>query len=298
MPTFTPPGQHQKPLSGRQRTTRLLAGAAVLAAFGITAPSSLAQAAYVAPAHPNASNTGVPSGTSLRTVGSVTVTTNGAVLSGLDVRGCVHVKADNVTIKNSRVTCTDSTQTAIRLNDGDHNLLIQDVEIDGAKRAKTAVYAADGVTINRVEIRNIQDGPRVGNNFRMTNSWVHHLYRPGDWHVDGLQTLGAQNVYVAGNSFEVYNPVTGQQMNAVFMLGTETGPALKNIVYEKNYVNGGVCSINMRRDARVEGNVVFRSNVFGPQSARCTHTGFHGDSTWSSTNVWASSGTTANKVGG
>ncbi|MCW2622637.1 MAG: hypothetical protein JWL64_2239, partial [Frankiales bacterium] len=189
------------------------------------------------------------------------------------------------------------TETVVRLRDNEHNLLVQDVEIDGGGLAKTALYAEDGVTLRRVEVRNIKDGPRVGNNFRMTNSWVHALYRPGTWHVDGLQTLGAQNVYVGGNSFEVYNPVTGQQMNSVFMLGTETGPALKNILYENNYVNGGVCSINMRTDAQVAGNIVFRGNVFGPQSVRCTSTGLHG-TTWSSTNVWASTGTTANRVGG
>jgi hypothetical protein len=299
MPTITLRGQHQRPLAPRKRLTRFLVGAGVLAAFGVVGPTpGSAQAAWIAPAHPNATNTGVPSGVSLRTVGAQTVTTDGAVLSGLDIRGCVAVKASNVTIKNSRITCANSTETAVRLQDGKHNLLVQDSEIDGAKLARTALYGADGVTINRVEVRNIQDGPRVGNNFRMTNSWVHAMYRPGTAHVDGLQTLGAQNVYVAGNSFEVYNATTGQQMNSVFMLGTETGPALKNIMFEKNYVNGGVCSINMRTDSRVSGNIVFRSNVFGPQSVRCTHTGMHGDVTWSSTNVWASNGTTANRVGG
>jgi hypothetical protein len=54
----------------------------------------------------------------------------------------------------------------------------------------------------------------------------------------------------------------------------------------------------MRPDAVVGGNIVFRGNVFGPQTVRCTYTGLHGGTTWSSTNTWETTGLTANKPGG
>ena len=52
---------------------------------------------------PNASNTGVPAGVSLKPSGSITVTQNGAVLDGLDVSGSIRVQANNVTIKRTRI---------------------------------------------------------------------------------------------------------------------------------------------------------------------------------------------------
>ena len=49
-------------------------------------------------------NVGVPSGTTLRPSGDITVNTAGTVVTGLDVTGTITVKAPNVTIKNTRIT--------------------------------------------------------------------------------------------------------------------------------------------------------------------------------------------------
>src|SRR5947209_2725343 len=60
--------------------------------------------------YPSASTTGVPSGTRLRTVtGDYTVSRSGAVVSGLDITGRLVVKADHVTVKNSRVRCSGAS---------------------------------------------------------------------------------------------------------------------------------------------------------------------------------------------
>ncbi|SDL83304.1 hypothetical protein, partial [Tessaracoccus oleiagri] len=71
-----------------------------------TAPaSSPAPTQTAAPTgFPNATNTGVPAGTVLRRSGSIVVTTPGTVIDGLDVDGSIDVQANNVTIRNSRVS--------------------------------------------------------------------------------------------------------------------------------------------------------------------------------------------------
>jgi hypothetical protein len=245
---------------------------------------------------PNASNTGVPAGTRLTNSGPLTVTQDGAVISGLNISGCVRVNATNVTIKNSKITCTQPV-SAIVLNDGDTGLTVMDSEIDGAKKASTAVYGANGVTLLRLDIHNIQDGPRVYDNFTMKGSWVHDLYQPSSgYHVDGIQSLGAQNVVISGNSFEVYNASTARRMNSVFMMTTTVKPFLRNISFTGNYVNGGVCSINMAIPATGVSNVVFANNTFGPNSSVCTNVGLNRSGvTWASSNVWASTGKTVDR---
>ena len=57
---------------------------------------------------PNATNTGVPAGTTLRAMSSSScqwvVTQDNTVVDGVDLAGCIDVEANNVTIQNSRIT--------------------------------------------------------------------------------------------------------------------------------------------------------------------------------------------------
>jgi hypothetical protein len=83
--------------------------------------------------YPDESNTGVPPGTVLTPSGSKTVSTDGAVLSGLEITGTVTVTADNVTIEDSRITRTSggSGSYAVILNNGADNFTIEDTEVVG-----------------------------------------------------------------------------------------------------------------------------------------------------------------------
>jgi hypothetical protein len=61
---------------------------------------------FAAPAscgYPVPSSTGVPSGSTLTSSGAITASTAGQVIAGKDVSGGINVKANNVTIENSRV---------------------------------------------------------------------------------------------------------------------------------------------------------------------------------------------------
>src|ERR1700754_4603683 len=78
--------------------------------FAIALPAHAAAAGCFAKpsscGYPDATNTGVPAGTSLTPSSSRTITTNGTVINGLEITGTVTVAADNVTIKNSKITAT------------------------------------------------------------------------------------------------------------------------------------------------------------------------------------------------
>ncbi|MEV4758292.1 right-handed parallel beta-helix repeat-containing protein [Micromonospora sp. NPDC049559] len=251
---------------------------------GATATAREGAAATAGAGHPGPDDTGVPAGTTLKRSGSLTLTRDGQVVSGLDIVGCVTVTARDVVIQRSRITCGGpySIKTF-----GSENLLVQDVEIDGMGRNGAAV-CCDGYTLRRVEIRNVIDGPRLSDNTVVEDSWIHHLVRVGDSHNDALQTTGASNIVVRGNTLEAYNPDIDDPLNACLMLGSTTGPVVSNLVFEENYCNGGNYSIGIRTDLRAV-NVKIQNNVFGRDCrfgivARPAHPGI----LWhQSTNVWA-----------
>lgn len=89
---------------------------------------------------PDASNTGVPSGTSLTPRGGMKITRSGAVVSGVDVTGSIDIHANDVTIEDSRVTLNGAgcgTQTTcgnydIRIDEGVTGTVIRDSELTTA----------------------------------------------------------------------------------------------------------------------------------------------------------------------
>jgi hypothetical protein len=237
---------------------------------------------------PGPENTGVPAGTQLTASGSVTVTQNGAVLSGLDITGCVDVQASDVTITASRITCDRADDSAIRVQDGGE-ILLEDVEIDGTG-VTGATICCGNYTIRRANIHNTIDGPRLGSNTLVEDSWIHHLARVEGSHNDALQTNGGSNIVVRNNRLEAYNPETDDPFNAAIMIGSES-VALSDLLFEDNYCNGGNYTIGLREDTNAA-NVVIRRNTFGHDHrygvvARTSHPGV----TWeASTNVYEDTG--------
>ncbi|HTC68570.1 MAG TPA: hypothetical protein VK662_03300, partial [Acidothermaceae bacterium] len=101
-----------------------------------------AQACFFAPAScgfPDGSDTGVPAGTVLKPRGSFTISTRGAVVSGLDVTGTVTIAASDVTLMDSRIMpSAGATGIAVRYS-GVSGVVIEHVEIDGADHSPSAV---------------------------------------------------------------------------------------------------------------------------------------------------------------
>ena len=83
--------------------------------------------------YPDATNTGVPAGTTLAPSSSRTISTAGTVINGLEISGTVTVAASNVTIKNSRIAPTKggSGSYGVILNSGASNFTIEHSEVVG-----------------------------------------------------------------------------------------------------------------------------------------------------------------------
>jgi len=208
---------------------------------------------------PGPSNTGVPDGTALKSSGGLTLSKAGQVVSGLDIKGCVTVTAKNVTIRKSKITC--GSNYSIKVSDPNANLMVEDVTIDGMGK-NSATVCCGGYTLKRVEIFNTIDGPRLGTNSKVIDSWIHHLTRASGSHNDAMQTTAGSNIVVRHNTIEAYNPSTKDPFNACLMIGSTTGPSVTNLVFEQNYCNGGNYSIGVRTDLNGSG-IVFRDNLYG-----------------------------------
>jgi hypothetical protein len=222
-------------------------------------PAGGGQGPGIPSSFPGPSNTGVPDGTALKSSGGLTLSKAGQVVSGLDIKGCVTVTAKNVTIRNSKITC--GSNYSIRVSDANANLIVENVTIDGQGK-NSATVCCGGYTLKKVEIFNTIDGPRLGDNSQIIDSWIHHLTRADGSHNDAMQTTAGSNIVVRHNTIEAYNPNTKDPFNACLMIGSTTGPSVTNLLFEQNFCNGGNYSIGVREDLNGSG-IVFRDNLFG-----------------------------------
>jgi hypothetical protein len=197
---------------------------------------------------PDASNTGwQPTGVKLTTAGvkltsdaEFQILDEGAVIDGKDIRGCVSIKANNVKIKRSRVRC--DSYFPIRVYEGFRNAVIEDTEIDGLGSGTTnAAVGFDHYTLRRVNIHNIGEGPHMGTNVLIENSYVHDLASCDICHNDAIQSSGALNVVLRHNTF--INDAMGK--NAVVRIATEQGDS-RNFLIENNLLAGGNFAVQVR----------------------------------------------------
>ena len=149
---------------------------------------------------PTAATTGVPAWITLTPSTALDVWTPGAVLDGLDVQGCLSVHVPDVTVRNSRITCTDETLRAVSLTDAP-GFVMEDSEIVSDGSAQVAI-GWGGYTLRRVEIRGTQDGPRLGDDVSISDSYVHGLVRHDGVHTDAMQSTSGSGIVVRHNTLD------------------------------------------------------------------------------------------------
>lgn len=236
--------------------------------------------------HPDATSTGVPAGTSLTASGSITVTQAGAVIDAKQVTGSISIKANNVTIRRTRILATGAYP--IRVESGFTGALVEDTTIDG-RGVATAATMGNSLTIRRANIYGVLDGPRIGSDFIMVESYIHHLHRITGGHHDALQTTGASNVILRRNNLQAYNSTTGDVMNTAIQIGEEFA-VVRNMVVEDNLMNGGNFTVNAGGGGTTGAQVQFRRNKFG-RNFRYGPAGNIGPGiVWESTNVYLDNG--------
>ncbi|MDQ1539831.1 MAG: hypothetical protein QOH29_557 [Actinomycetota bacterium] len=238
---------------------------------------------------PNAGNTGVPSGVTLKASGGLVITQAGAVVTGLDVNGCVDIKAANVVITNTRISCKRGG-VAIRLYPG-ASLRMSNSEINGLGSTDSGI-GYDNYTLIAVNIHDCIDGLTLGSNDVIESSYVHDLARGTGTHNDAIQTVGGSNSVVRDSTLEAYRASTADFMNSAIQTGHLIEP-LTNILIQHNFMDGGNYTVNAgstSTNGYAISAYIFKSNVFGSNSRYGPVQAVGSGTTFDSTNVWAATG--------
>jgi hypothetical protein len=211
---------------------------------------------------PGPTNTGVPPGTVLTPSGSITVSTAGAVVEGLDIQGTITVLANNVTIRKVRITTGD--YYPVRYFDNNNTgLLVEDTEIIGTSGNVTSGIAFRDYTARRVNVHGSADGLKADANVLIEDCYVHDLSNGPGEHNDGVQSTGGKGVTIRHSS------LSGGS-NSCVQTGDENA-ATENLTIDCNWLDGGGYTLNIRgtgatkpRNTRVTNNRFGRDAQYGP----------------------------------
>ncbi len=201
--------------------------------------------------YPTTATAGVPAGTPLTVInGNYTITTAGAVVEGKDIRGCVDVRAANVTIRNSKVT--GQCFWAIETGSAGGTTTIERVEISCINGSGTGI---DGPNFKAraVHIHDCENGLEINSNSSIVDSVISAREGTSTAHGDGIQSQGGSNVVIRHNTMLQVNPVT----SAII-----TNPTQNNgWVVEDNLMGGGAYTLYCPEQGT---NFVVRNNRFVP----------------------------------
>jgi hypothetical protein len=233
---------------------------------------------YQPSGYPNPATTGVPAGTSLRTISlnsgdTYRVSTPGTVLDGVHISGDLLITAQNVTIKRSQIDGGVLDEYA-----GKHySFTITDSTVGPASGCLTSPGIGEAnYRATRVLIRGHGDGFRAsGDGIDIQDSYVRLCSNPGD-HSDGIQT------YLTGKGL-VLNHTTIDQRNVssfnapIFIVDDQT----EDVTVTNNLVMGGTYTIQLKNfhgSAVVKYNrVVNKSWAYGPVEADCPRIDWSGN---------------------
>lgn len=229
---------------------------------------------------PGQSNTGVPSGVALSNyTGPCTITVNNTVIDAKLINCRLEIGATGVVIKRNKIIQTGLYGINVRSG---ASATIEDVEIDG-QRVQDSVTSSAGTAVNgqnytlrRVNIHHVYEGPRVGSNVTIEDSYIHHLIRcqntnNASCHVDAMQSTHGSNIVIRHNTILAYNPDHNDPMNASYIIKSDFGD-INNVLVEKNLMNGGNYTIYVYNGNNyTTRNVTVRDNYFGTNYRYGTH---------------------------
>jgi hypothetical protein len=211
---------------------------------------------------PDATNTGANC-SALAPSGSITVTSDGAVVEGRNISGSVTVQASDVTIRNDCVTSSDIYP--VHFVSGS-NLTVEDTTITGTGHGcdRAVEPAGNGAVMDRLNVSGCEDGIQMYDHDVLENSYIHDLAFTSSSHNDGVQQNGGSDDVVKHNT--IFNP---HNQTSCVNFTTDFG-GISNITITGNLLNGGNYTVYSRSGGNgdpagvtVTGNQFGGADVFG-----------------------------------
>ena len=177
---------------------------------------------------------GVPAGTKLRSLGSITVTAPGSVINGLNVSGSISVNANNVTIQNTKVNCSCPGQFAVFQASNVSGLTIKNSEISGGNVGYFGRDGSIGETMSKVYMWNCDECVQYPS--KVTDSYFYLGTPVNGAHYEAIygnnQTIDVEHV-------TILNP--HEQTATVFMNTNNgsDGPCQNHLTINNSLLAGG-----------------------------------------------------------
>jgi hypothetical protein len=211
-----------------------------------------------------------------KVVGDVTVTVPGSVIDGKYIEGCIAVKANNVTIKNTLVRTSracvggsgQATGSAINTGGTATGLVIQDTEVDGlnANFDYTAI-GPQGYTCIRCNVHGAVKNFWAGSNVTIRESYVHHpSTRNGSIHGEPIMADSGNNITIDHSWVSAVG--AGYMTGAVQFLaswGPGTGLTINNTFLEGG-VGADLATDTRATNVRITNNAFSNNNGYGGTS--------------------------------
>jgi hypothetical protein len=185
------------------------------------------------------------------------VTVRGVDRGGVQVEGFSTVAnadattaAANVLIRNMTISGSDRSRDAIRINQGAHNIVLEELTIEGGHHCVNinaypysgATWAHD-ITVRDSDLsRSLSDIVQItgGRNIVFEHNFVHDPQDNPDDHVDGIQVIGSDDLKIVGNFFT--EPAAGASgSNQAIILG-RADPYDRSLMVRKSYVANNLIS--------------------------------------------------------
>lgn len=190
----------------------------------------------------------------------------GAVVDGLDIRGCVQVRAKNVTIKRSKITCDNQPMIKNFQPDGHGGLIdigaglvVEDVEFDGMNNPDAQGVAFNNYTVRRANFHNIGAALKLGSGVRVEDSYVHGIASTNNSHNGGFPSDGGSGITVRHNTV-LMNSQNGYAI-AIYNQ-VPAGSVVQNVVIDDNLLAGGNYIIYCGAPGQVAPNLRVTNNRF------------------------------------
>ena len=211
---------------------------------------------------PGPTNTGVKPGVTLKASKGIKVTKDGDVVENLDIDGEIEVAADNVTIRNVKIT--SGSYYPVRYDDPHKGLVIEDSEIIGTSDDVTSAVSFAHYTARRLNVHGSADGFKADADVLIEDSWIHDLRNGPDQHNDGVQSTGGKGVTLRNNN------ISGAS-NACVQTGDEGMVSTEDLTIECNWLDGGGYTLNIRgqgatkpKNTKIINNRFGRNSGYGP----------------------------------
>ncbi len=231
------------------------------------------------------------------------------------VKGCLHIDAPGVVVRDVVVTCTSgrSGEAAngtgvIKIENG-ASAVIRRVKLNGRRGVHACVWhQGTRAVMARMNCRGVNDGVfswadtsysnTTGDHFRLLHSYLHDFTeRTANGHIDGYQTEGARHGVIRHNTFLMTSDDGNQSSSALAIWNSRRSSS--DIAVSHNLIAGGGFSVYAHDYSPSEANpaggygvtdITFSDNVFSTRLFECV--GFWG--VWfprgSPTDGWRRSG--------